>query len=111
MSRWLVGSSSSSRSGRVGQRPGQRGAGQLAAGEGRERALGLLAAEAEAAQDGEDAVAPAVAAAVLEPLLGGGVGAQGLLAGVAVRHRRLEPLQLGLRRQHLGAAGEDVLAE
>ena len=93
------------------QRPRQRGAGQLAAGEGRERALGLLAAEAEAAQHGEDAVAPAVAAAVLEPLLGGGVGVQRLLAGFAGRHRRLQPLQLRLGLEHLGAAGEDVLAE
>ncbi len=93
------------------QRPRQRGPGQLAAGEGRELPLGLLAAEAEAAQDGEDAVAPAVAAAVLEPLLSGGVGAQSLLAGLAVRHRRLEALQLGLRLEHLRPAGEDVLAE
>ena len=46
-----------------GERAGQRGAGQLAAGEGREPAPGRLLAEAEAAEHGEHVVAPAVAAA------------------------------------------------
>jgi hypothetical protein len=69
----------------------ERGAGQLAAGEGRERAVGLLGVEAEAAEDGEDVVAPAVAATGFEPLLGGGVGAHRLLARLA-GHLPLQPL-------------------
>ena len=94
-----------------GEGAGQRGAGQLAAGEGRQGALGLLGDEAEAAQDGEDFVAPAVAAAGFQPLLGGGVGGHRLLAGVALRHLPLQPLQLGLGLEHVAAAGEDVVAE
>jgi hypothetical protein len=97
--------------GLAGQRAGQRGAGQLAAGEGRERTLGLTGVEPEAAEDGEDVVAPAVAAAGFEPLLGSGVGAHRLLAGFATGHLRLQALQLRLGLDHLGAAGEDVLAE
>ncbi len=57
-----------------GQHPGKRGAGQLATREGRDLALGGGLVEAEPAQHGENAVAPAVAAAVVEALLGGGVG-------------------------------------
>ena len=94
-----------------GERAGKRGAGQLAAGEGRERAIGRLIVEAEAAEHGEHVVAPAVAAAGFEPLLGLGVGAHRLLVGLTTRHRRLQPRQLGLGLLHLGAAGEDVLAE
>ncbi len=92
------------------QRPSQRSAGQLAAGEGRERALGLLGAEAEPAQDREDVVAPAVAAAGFEPLLRRRVGGHRLLAGV-LRHRPLQPLQLRLGLEHVAAAGEDVVAQ
>ena len=43
----------------------------------------LLGAEAEAAQDGQHLVAPAVAAAGFEPRLGGGVGGHRLLVGAA----------------------------
>ena len=111
MSRWLVGSSSSSRSGRVASARASEARVSSPSGEGHEGALGLLAAETEAAQHREDAVAPAVAAAMLEALLGGGVCVQCLLAGFPGRHRRLQSLQLRLRLQHLGAAGEDVLAE
>ena len=93
-----------------GQRPGQRGAGQLAAGEGRELALALLGAEAEPAQHFQDLVAPAVAAAGFEPVLGGRVGGHRLLVD-ALRHLPLEALELGLGGDHVGAAGEDVVAE
>ena len=97
MSRWLVGSSSNSRSGfeasalaseaRVSSPPEKR----------RERAVELLVAEAEATQGGHRVVAPAIAAGVLEPRLGVGVGARASrpsrLPSVI---RCLEPLQLGL---------------
>ena len=93
-----------------GERAGERGAGQLAAGEGRERAVGVLGAEAEAAQDFEDFVAPAVAAAGFEARLGGRVGGHRLFRGAA-RHLALEPGELGLGVEHVAAAGEDVVAE
>ena len=54
------------------QRPCAARCVQLAAGEGRERALGLLAAGAEPAQDGEHAVARGSRAATPQPLLGRG---------------------------------------
>ena len=73
-------------------------------------AVGVLGAEAEAAQDFEDFVAPAVAAAGFEPRLGGRVGVHRLLRGTA-RHFTLEPGELGLGVEHVLAAGEDVVAE
>ena len=107
MVRWLV---EQQQVGLGGEDPGQRGASQLTAGEGRELALGLLGAEAEAAQHREDVVAPAITAAGFEPALRGGVGSHRLLRSAA-RHLPLEPRQLGLGLQHVGAAGEDVVAE
>ena len=62
-------------------------------------------------EHGEHFVAPAVAAAGFEPLLRGRVGAHRLLVRLARRHRPLEAGQLGLGLLHVGAAGEDVLAE
>jgi len=94
------------------QRPRQRGSRQLAAGERRERPLGLLGVEAEPAQNGQHLVAPAVAAAGFESLLRGRIGAHRLLVGATpLRHLPLQPLQLHLGLQHVGAAGEDVFAE
>ena len=56
--------------GRAGQGPAQRGAGQLAAGERLQRAVEVgVVAEAQAVQS-ERALAPGVAAGVLEPGLG-----------------------------------------
>ena len=52
MSRWLVGSSSRSRSGPPGERARERGACQLSAGEGLEPAVEVAVGEAEAAQHG-----------------------------------------------------------
>ena len=94
-----------------GERTSKRGAGQLAAGEGREPPPRRLLAETETAEHGEDVVAPAVAAAGFEPLLRRGVGAHRLLVGLALRHRLLQARQLRLGLLHVGAAGEDVLAE
>ena len=75
MSRWFVGSSSSSRSGCDGERARERGARQLAAREGRERPVEVVVGEAEPAHDAGGAVAPVVAAGVLEPRLRRGVAA------------------------------------
>ena len=111
MSRWFVGSSSSSRSGLAGERARERGARQLAAGEGLEAAVEVGVGEAEAAQDGGRVVAPAVAAGVLEPRLRLAVAPQRLGRVVAGGHRLLEPAQLALGLDEVGRARERVLAQ
>ena len=78
----------------AGERAGQRGARQLAAGEGRQRPVEVALREAEPAQRRRRPVAPGVAAGVLEPRLGLGVAPQRRLVVVAGRHRLLEPGQL-----------------
>ena len=60
----------------AGERPRQRGARQLAAREGGERAVEIGVAEPEPAQHRRGPVAPAPAAGVLEPCLGLAVAAQ-----------------------------------
>ena len=52
------------------ERAGQRGAGQLSAGEGRQRALEIRRREAEVARDRVEPLAPRVAAGMLEAGLG-----------------------------------------
>ena len=74
----------------AGQRAGERGAGQLTAAERREAAVEVLVAEAEAVQRRVDALAPVVAAGVLEPRLRAGVGVERRAVGGAVGHRVLE---------------------
>ena len=69
MSRWFVGSSSSRMSGCDGERARERGARQLAAGEGLQRPVEVGVGEPEPAHDRGGAVAPVVAAGVLEPRL------------------------------------------
>ena len=112
MSRWLVGSSSSSRSGHAGQRAAQRGAGQLAAGERAQRAVEIgVVAEAEAVQGGQRPLAPAVAAGMLEPGLGLGVAVERRLVVGPAGHRGLELASSLLDRHQLPGAGEDVVPE
>ena len=67
--------------------------------------------EAEAAHDRAGALAPVVAAGVLEPGLGLAVAAERRLVVVPVAHRLLEPAQLLLGRDQVAGAREDVLAE
>ena len=93
------------------ERAGERRARELAAGERRERAVEVLVAEAEAVQRRVDLVAPAVAAGVLEPRLGGRVGAERGRVGRALGHRRLELGQALLDRQQLLGAAEHVVAQ
>ena len=105
MSRWLVGSSSSSRSGIAGERPSERGARQLASGERVERAIEVgVVAEAESAQRRQGPVAPAVAAGVLEPGLRLGVAAERRVVVGSLRHRLLELGELLLDRDQLAGA-------
>ena len=90
------------------QRPGKRGAGELAAGERRERAVELGVDEAETAQRDVDPVAPAVAARMLEASLGVGVGVERRLVGgpaaIAPRARdssaSISPIQRGRPRTY-----------
>ena len=100
MSRWFVGSSSSSRSGweasaraseaRVSSPPEN-----VASGRSRSASR-----EAEAAHDGGGAVAPVVAARVLEPALGAARSAPACARScVAAGHRLLERAQLALERR------------
>ncbi len=74
----------------AGERPGERGAGQLAAGEGVERPVEVGLAETEPAQDRGRPLAPVVAAGVLQARLGLGVAPQRGRAMVAAGHRLLE---------------------
>ena len=109
MSRWLVGSSSSSRSGwaasarasepRVSWPPENVVSG----------AVEVVVGEAEAVDDRARALAPAVAAGGLEARLHAGVAVHRRL--VAVGHRVLEAPQLGLELERLAAAAEHVVAQ
>ena len=93
------------------ERAGERGARQLAARERAQRAVEVLLREAEPAHDRGRAVAPRVAAGVLEPRLRLGVAVQRRLRVVALRHRLLEPPELVLERDEVARAGEHVLAQ
>jgi len=89
----------------------ERGARQLAAGERVEPALQVRVGEAEPAEDGGGALAPVVAAGVLEPRLRLGVAAQRGRIVLARGHRLLEPAQLVLEGDEIARAGEHVLAQ
>ena len=88
----------------AGQRPRQRGARELAAGERRQRAVEVRVAEPEPVQRRVDALAPVVAAGVLELRLGARVGVERRASSRAVGHRGLERGQLLLEREQLLAA-------
>ena len=105
MSRWLVGSSSSSRSGSpASARASEARVSSPPENVASERSRSLVA-EAEAVQRRVDALAPVVAAGVLEPRLGGRVGVERGGVGGALGHRGLELGQALLDRQQLLGAG------
>jgi hypothetical protein len=93
------------------ERARERGARQLAAGEGAKRPVEVLLREAEPAHDGGCVVAPRIPARVLEPPLRLRVTVERRLRVIACRHRLLEPAQLLLERDELPRTGEDVLAQ
>jgi hypothetical protein len=93
------------------ERAGERRARQLAAREGRERPVEVVVGEAEAADDARRAVAPVVAARVLEPCLRRGVTSERAPVVVAAGHRRLQLPQLRLDRCEVGRPGQDVIAQ
>ena len=92
-----------------GQRPGQRGARELPAGERSQGAVEVVVDEAEAVDDRARPLAPAVAADGLEARLHAGVAVHGLL--VAGGHRELQALELGLELQRLAGAREHVFPQ
>ena len=93
------------------ERAGERGARELAARERLQRPVEVGVGEAEPAHDRARAVAPVVAARVLEAGLDSRVAAEHRRVVVARRHRPLEPAQLLLERDEVGGAREDVLAQ
>ena len=95
----------------AGEGAGERGAGQLAAGKGLERPVEVALRESEAAERGSRALAPGVAARVLEARLRIRVAAQRGGAVVARGHRLLERVQLLLRRDEVAGVAERVLAQ
>jgi hypothetical protein len=95
----------------AGQRAGQRGSGQLPARQRVQLAVEVAVGEPEAVDGGQRPVAPAVSARVLEPGLGAGVGVERALVDRAAGHGLLEPVQLALDAQQLGAAGQHVVAQ
>ena len=86
------------------ERPRQRGARQLAAGEARQAAVEVVVVKAEPAGDLGGAVTPSVAAVVLQVGLGAGVTVKRGGVGRPLGHRRLQPGQPRLDRQLGGAA-------
>jgi hypothetical protein len=95
----------------TGQRAGERRAGQLAAGEGREVAVEVLVAEAQPVEGRVDALAPGVAAGVLEPRLRARVRVERGRVRGAVGHRVLELGQPRLEREQVAAALQHVVAQ
>ena len=106
------------------QRAGERGARELAAGERVERALQVVLREAQAARHHRRAVAPQVAPQRLQARLRAGVPFERRLGrltggplpralgvGALPRHQALQPGELSLRGQLLGAAREHVIAQ
>ena len=95
----------------AGERAAERGAGQLAAREGRELAVEVLVAEAKAAENRRGAVAPVPAAGMLEPRLRCAVAAHRCVVMDAACHRLLELPELLLDPDQIGGARERVFAQ
>src|ERR1700722_9009866 len=110
MSRWLVGSSSSSTSA-VAASAREGGARELPAGEGVQGAIEVRRREAEAARHHGRAVAPEVAAERLQPRLRAGVALEQRLVHLALGHAPLQIGELALDIQLLRAAREHVVAQ
>ena len=102
MSRWLVGSSSSSRSGWAASARASEARVSWPPENVLSGAVEVVVDEAEAVDDRARALAPAVAADGLEARLHAGVAVHGLL--VAGGHRVLQALELGLELERLAAS-------
>ncbi len=91
------------------ERAGQRRAGELPAGERGELPVQVLVAEAEAVEGRVDALAPVVAAGVLQAGLRARVRVHH--GEVALGHLLLQLAQAGLEREEVAAAAEHVVAQ
>src|SRR5581483_1200309 len=92
----------------AGQRPRERRPRQLATGERLQATVELVLAEPEAAEGGERALAPGVAAGVLQPCLRLGVAAERILGVVAAGPGFLPPPQLLLELDEVARSRERV---
>ena len=95
----------------AGQGARKRATRELAAGEGLQRPVEVVLGEPEPAHDGHRPPAPVISAGVLEPRLGGRVVVERRLIGASGRHRLLEPRELVLQLDEVGAAGEHIVAQ
>ena len=93
------------------ERPCERRAGQLSAGERAERPVEIVVGEAESAHGRGRAVTPGPASSVLEPRLRFGVAAERRFVVRPLPHRLLESPEVGLDLEQVTRAGECVLAE
>src|SRR5439155_10274707 len=90
------------------ERACERGTCQFAAREGLELAVELFIREAEPAHDGGRALAPVIAARMLEPRLRLAVPANGGVVVISGRHRPLKPSQLFFERDQVARTREHV---
>ena len=111
MSRWLVGSSSSSTSAPVASARASDARVSCPPEKRVERAVEVGLGEPEPVGHGGGAVAPQVSAARLKARLGAGVAGQQRLVRLAGAHLPLELCELGLDRELLRASGEQVVAQ
>ena len=92
------------------QRPRERGAGQLAAGEAVQLPVELLVPEAKPVQGRDRLCPPVPTACVLEARLGDGIASKHTLFR-SLRHLCLEVAQALLERDQVGAARQHVVPE
>ena len=95
----------------AGERPGERGARQLAAGEGRKPPIELLVGEAEAVERPDCPRAPVPATRVLQAGLGARVAVEERAFVGPLGHLELDAAEVLLERDQVAAAGEDVVAQ
>ena len=95
----------------AGERPCERAARELAAGEGGEAAVEVAVAEAEAVERAEGAGAPAIAAGMLEAGLHARVAVEDVGFVGRLGHRALQAGELLLERHQVAAAAEHVVAQ
>ena len=94
-----------------GERSAERRTGQLAARERAEASVQIVVVEPEPTKCRARAVAPVVAACMLEPCLGGRVRGHRLLVVGAPGHRPFQARELLLGRDQVGRAREHVVAQ
>ena len=110
-SRWLVGSSSSSRSGSPARVRARAPRVSSPPEKVRQRPDQVCVREAESPHHRRRTAAPVIAAGVLEPSLRGRIVVERRLSGRPRRHLLLQPSEPLLELDQVGAAGQHVLAQ